>query len=116
MIDWLAFVLVLVSALVGTVVVVIAYSLGIRLLTISGRTPIVSPAEFTDAITIVTPAEIKAAEKRARKAAKKSPLTEGQKRLALVGAWACFAVSGLAVLLGVYLIIGDHVMTLFGID
>ncbi|MGX5695152.1 peptidase [Agromyces soli] len=114
MIDWLAFVLVLVSALLGTVVVVSAYSLGIRLLTISGRTPIVSPAEFTDAITIVTPAEIKAAEKRAKKAAKKSPLTEGQKRLALVGAWACFVVSGFAVLVGIYLIIGDHVLKLFG--
>lgn len=114
MIDWLAFVLVLVSALVGTAVVVSAYSLGIRLLTISGRTPIVTPAEFTDAITIVTPAEIKAAEKRAKKAAKKSPLTEGQKRAALVGAWACFAVSAIAVVYGIYLIVGDHVARLLG--
>ncbi len=55
MIDWLAFLLVLGSALVATVVVVITYSLGIRLLTVSGRTPIVTPAEFTDAITVVTP-------------------------------------------------------------
>ncbi|MCD5347569.1 peptidase [Agromyces sp. H3Y2-19a] len=114
MIDWLAFVLVLVSALVGTAVVVSAYSLGIRLLTISGRTPIVTPAEFTDAITIVTPAEIKAAEKRAKKAAKKSPLSEGQKRAALVGAWACFAVSAIAVVYGIYLIVGDHVIKLLG--
>lgn len=113
MIDWLAFVLVLFSALIGTCVVVAAFSLGIRLLTVSGRTPIVTPAEFTDAITIVTPAEIKAAEKRAKKAAKKSPLTEGQKRLALVGAWACFALSGLAVLFGIYLILGDHLTKLF---
>jgi hypothetical protein len=113
-IDWLAFVLVLVSALVGTAVVVSAYSLGIRLLTISGRTPIVTPAEFTDAITIVTPAEIKAAEKRAKKAAKKSPLSEGQKRAALVGAWACFAVSAIAVVYGIYLIVGDHVIKLLG--
>lgn len=114
MIDWLAFVLVLVSALVGTAVVVAAYSLGIRLLTISGRTPIVTPAEFTDAITIVTPAEIKAAEKRAKKAAKKSPLTEGQKRAALVGAWGCFTVSAVAVVYGIYLIVGDHLIKLFG--
>lgn len=114
MIDWLAFLLVLVSALVGSAVVVAAFSLGIRLLTVSGRTPIVTPAEFTDAITIVTPAEIKAAEKRAAKAARKSPLTEGQKRLALLGAWACFALSGIAVLVGIYLIVGEHLMKLFG--
>ncbi|WP_448004072.1 peptidase [Agromyces bauzanensis] len=105
MIDWLSFLIVLVAALVGAAVVVSAYSLGIRLLTLSGRTPIVTPAEFTDAITVVSPAEAKAAAKRAAKAAKKSPLTEGQKRAALVGAWACFAVSGLAVLVGIYLIV-----------
>ncbi|MFF2275129.1 peptidase [Agromyces sp. NPDC058126] len=113
MIDWLAFLLVFVSALIGTVTVVSAYSLGIRLLTVSGRTPIVTPAEFTDAITIVTPAEIKQAEKRAKKAAKKSPLTDGQKRAALFGAWACFGVSGVAVLVGIYLIVGDHLIKIF---
>ena len=104
-IDWLAFLLVLGSALLATVVVVITYSLGIRLLTVSGRTPIVTPAEFTDAITVVTPAEAKAAAKRAAKAAKKSPLTDGQKRAALVGARACFALSGVAALVGIYLIV-----------
>lgn len=105
MIDWFSFLIVLVAALVGAAVVVIAYSLGIRLLTLSGRTPIVTPAEFTDAITVVSQAEAKAAAKRAAKAARKSPLTEGQKRAALVGAWACFAVSGIAVLVGIYLIV-----------
>ncbi len=114
MIDWLDFLLVLVSALVGACVVVSAYALGIRLLTLSGRTPLVTPAEFTDAITIVTPAEIKAAAKRAAKAAKKSPLTEGQKRLALFGAWACFALSAIAVLVGIYLILGEHLTRLVG--
>ncbi|SFR87875.1 hypothetical protein SAMN05428970_3500 [Agromyces sp. CF514] len=113
MIDWLAFVLVLVSALVGACVVVSAYSLGIRLLTISGRTPVVTPAEFTDAITIVTPAEIRKAEKQAAKAARKSPLTDGQKRFALVGAYASFALSAIAVLVGVYLIIGEHLFKIF---
>jgi hypothetical protein len=113
-IDWFAFLVVLVSALVGATVVVIAYSLGIRLLTLSGRTPIVTPAEFTDAITVVTPAEIRQAEKRAAKAAKKSPLTEGQKRAAFVGAWACFTISAIAIILGVYLIVGEHVFELFG--
>lgn len=113
MIDMFAFLLVFISAMVATVVVVSAYSLGVRLLTLSGRTPIVTPAEFTDAITVVTPAEIRQAEKRAAKAAKKSPLSEGQKRAALVGAWACFAVSGIAVIYGIYLIVGEHVIKLF---
>ena len=105
MIDWLAFLLVLVSALIATVVVVSMYSLGLRLLTVSGRTPIVTPAEFTDAITVVTPAEAKAAAKKAAKAAKKSPLTDGQKRAALIGARACFVVSAIAVVVGIYLIV-----------
>jgi hypothetical protein len=113
-IDWFAFLIVLVSALVGATVVVVAYSVGIRLLTVSGRTPIVTPAEFTDAITIVTPAEIRQAEKRAAKAAKKSPLSEGRKRAALVGAWACFAVCAIAIVVGIYLIVGEHLFELFG--
>jgi hypothetical protein len=113
-IDWFAFVVVLVTALVGSTVVVIAYALGIRLLTLSGRTPIVTPAEFTDAITVVTPAEIRQAEKRAAKAAKKSPLSEGQKRAALIGARACFGLSAVAVIFGIYLIVGEHVLLLFG--
>jgi hypothetical protein len=113
-IDWFAFLVVLMTALVGATVVVIAYSLGIRLLTLSGRTPIVTPAEFTDAITVVTPAEIRQAEKRAAKAAKKSPLSDGQKGAALVGAWACFAASAVAVILGIYLIVGEHLLLLFG--
>ncbi|KQW07558.1 peptidase [Leifsonia sp. Root4] len=110
MIDWSAFGLVLASALVGTCVVVAAFSLGIRLLTVSGRTPIVTPAEFTDAITVITPADLRHAEKRAAKAARKSPLSAGQKRAALYGAWVCFGISGFAVLVGIYLIIGDHLL------
>ena len=114
MIDWFAFVIVLVTALVGATVVVIAYSFGVRLLTISGRTPIVTPAAFTDAITVVSPAEIRQAEKRAAKAAKKSPLSEGQKTAAFVGAWACFVVCVIAVVVGIYLIVGEHLLLLFG--
>ena len=112
MIDMFAFLLVFISALIGTVVVVSAYSLGVRLLTLSGRTPIVTPAEFTDAITVVAPAEIRQAEKRAAKAKKKSPLSEGQKRAALIGAWVCFAISAFAVIYGIYLIVGEHVIKL----
>ena len=114
MIDWFAFLVVLVTALVGATVVVIAYSFGIRLLTVSGRTPIVTPAEFTDAITVVTPAEIRQAEKRAAKAAKKSPLSERQKTAAFIAAWACFTVSVIAVIVGIYLIVGEHLLLLFG--
>lgn len=105
MIDWFSFLIVFVAAITGATIVVSAYSLGIRLLTLSGRTPIVTPATFTDAITVVSPGEAKAAAKRAAKAAKKSPLTPGQKRAALIGAWACFALSGVAVLVGIYLIV-----------
>ena len=115
MIDWIDFLIVFVAAFLSTVVVVSAYSLGIRLLTVSGRTPIVTPAEFTDAITIVTPAEVRKAEKRAAKAAKKSPLSDAQKRAALVGAWACFVVSACSVLFGIYLIVGEHVLKLLGL-
>ena len=103
MIDWIDFLIVFVAAFLSTVVVVSAYSLGIRLLTVSGRTP------------IVTPAEVRKAEKRAAKAAKKSPLSDAQKRTALVGAWACFAVSACAVLFGIYLIVGEHVLKLLGL-
>lgn len=110
MIDWAAFGLVFVSALLGSVVVVTAFGLGLRLLTVSGRTPIVTPAEFTDAIAVITPADLRHAEKRAAKAARKSPLSAAQKRAALYGAWVCFGISGCAVLVGIYLIIGDHLL------
>ena len=105
MIDWAAFVVVFIAAFLGATVIVSTYALGIRLRTISGRTPIVTPAEFTDAITVITPAEAKAAAKKAAKAAKKSPLTDGQKRAAYVGAWTCFALSALSVIVGIFLIV-----------
>ena len=44
----------------------------------------------------------------AAKAAKKSPLTEGQKRLALVGAYGSFGLCALAVLGGLVLIVVGH--------
>lgn len=105
MIDWSAFFIVFVAAFISCVVVVSAYSLGLRLLSASGRIPIVEPAEFTDAITVMTQKEIDSAAKRARKAAKKNPLTAGQKQAAFIGAWACFVVCAGAVLYGIYLIV-----------
>ena len=105
MIDWMAFLVVLLSALIGASVVVTLYSLGLRLMSVAGKIPLAEPAEFTDQITVITPAEAKAARKAAKKAAKRSPLTEGQKKAALFGAYACFAATGAAVLFGVYLIV-----------
>jgi hypothetical protein len=105
MIDWAAFAIVFAAALIGTVVVVGLYAVGLRLLVLGGRVPVVVPAEFTDAITVLTPAEIASAEKKAAKALRKNPLSPLQRRLAGYGAYACFALCGLAVLYGIYLIV-----------
>ncbi|MEI3844302.1 MULTISPECIES: peptidase [unclassified Microbacterium] len=107
-IDWFAFVQVFAAALTAAVLVVGFYALGLRLLVRAGRPPVVAPVEFTDAITVITEKEARRAEKAAAKAAKRSPLTEGQKRLALVGAYACFAVCAAAVLGGLLLIVFNH--------
>lgn len=101
----MAFVIVFVAALTGTAVVVGFFALGLRLLVVAGRVPVVTPATFTDAITVLTAAEIKSAAKKAAKAARKNPLTPGKKRVALTCAYACFTICGLAVLYGIYLIV-----------
>ncbi len=97
--------LVLFWSIIPAAAIVSLYSLGIRLLTASGRTPIVAPLEFTDAITIIDPEEVLKNEKRAAKAARKSPLTQAQKNAAFLAAWACFVLSGAVVLLGIWLIL-----------
>ncbi|WP_194397945.1 peptidase [Microbacterium atlanticum] len=107
-IDWFAFVQVFAAALTGAVLVVGFYALGLRLLVRAGRPPVVAPVEFTDAITVITEKEARRAEKAAAKAAKRSPLTEGQKRVALIGAYACFLVCAAAVLGGLLLIVFNH--------
>ncbi|MBD3943926.1 peptidase [Microbacterium sp. NEAU-LLC] len=107
-IDWLAFVQVFAAALISSLLVVGFYAVAVRLLVRAGRVPVVAPAEFTDAITVISEKEARRAEKAAAKAAKKSPLTDGQKRLALVGAYASFGMCGLAVLAGLLLIIFGH--------
>lgn len=107
-IDWAAFLQVFAAALTGAVLVVGFYALGLRLLVRAGRAPVVAPAEFTDAITVISEKEVRRAEKAALKAAKKSPLTDGQKRLSLYGAYAAFGFCGLAVLGGLLLIIIGH--------
>lgn len=107
-IDWVAFLQVFLAALVGATAIVTFYSLGLRLLVRSGRAPVVSPAEFTDAITVITEKELKRAEKQAAKAARKSPLTEGQKSLSLVGAYGCFALCAAAVVGGILFLVVGH--------
>jgi len=104
-IDWWAFVQVFAASITAAILVVGFYSLGLRMLVRAGRIPVVSPAEFTDAITVVSEKDRARAGKAAAKAARKSPLTAGQKKVALVCAYASFTMAGLAVLGGLLLII-----------
>lgn len=107
-INWIAFLQVAAAALVGAVAIVSFYALGLRMLVRAGRIPLVTPAEFTDAITVISEKELRRAEKQAAKAAKKSPLTDAQKSLALVAAYGCFILCGLAVVGGILLIVIGH--------
>lgn len=103
--NWINLLWVFLWSVGPAMAIVSLYSLGIRFLTMSGRTPIVAPAEFTDAITIVDPEEVVKNEKRAAKAARKSPLTQTQKNFAFIFAWTCFVLSGAVVLFGIWLIV-----------
>lgn len=107
-IDWIAFVQVFIASLIGSVLVVGFYSLGLRLLVRAGRAPVVAPAEFTDAITVITEKEARRATKAAAKAARKSPLTDAQKGVARLAAYLSFGMAGLAVLGGLLLILFNH--------
>lgn len=107
-IDWGAFFSVFAAALIGAVAIVLLYALGLRMLVRAGRVPVVSPAEFTDAITVLTEKEIRRAAKQAAKAARKNPLTPAQRALAYVAAVACFVLCGAAVLGGITIIVIGH--------
>ncbi|WP_336645258.1 peptidase [Microbacterium sp. USHLN186] len=107
-IDWGAFLNVFVAALLGAGAIVLFYALGLRMLVRAGRVPVVTPVEFTDAITVLTEKEIRRAAKQAEKAARKSPLSEGQKRLAFAGAIVCFVLCGAAVVGGILVIVIGH--------
>ncbi len=107
-IDWFAFIQVFVAAMLSATVAVTLYAVGLRLLVIAGRAPVVTPAEFTDAITVITPKEAKRAAKAAAKAAKRSPLTAGQKRAAFLGALTAFGLCSLVVLAGIGIIVFFH--------
>ena len=105
MIDWLAFVEVLVAALVGSALIVSLYALGLRLLAVSGHTPFVPPAQFYEAITVLSPKQVKKETKRVRTARRTNPYPPAVQRVALVGAWALFTITGILVLFGIYLIV-----------
>ncbi|WP_166981465.1 peptidase [Paramicrobacterium fandaimingii] len=105
MIDWLAFLIVFVSALAAAVVVVGLYALGLRLLVTAGRAPLVAPAEFTDAITVMSEKKRQREEKRVEKATRKNPLSPAQRVAARSAAYACFVGCAAAVLYGIYLIV-----------
>lgn len=107
-IDWFAFVQVFLAALIAAATVVLFYALGLRLLVRSGRAPVVTPAEFTDAITVISAKEARRAAKAADKAARKSPLSDRQKQVAYIGAYGCFAVCAAAVIGGILLIVVNH--------
>ena len=107
-IDWLAFLAVFAVALVGATAIVTFYAFGLRLMVRAGHAPVVTPAEFTDAITVISEKEAARAAKQAAKAARKSPLSETQKRLSLVGAYGCFALCALAVVGGILLLVVGH--------
>lgn len=104
-INWVAFLEVFGAALLAASLVVGFYAIGLRLLVRAGRVPVVAPASFTDAIAVITPKEAARAAKAAAKAARKSPLSAGQKQLAFVGAIASFSLCGAAVLGGLVLIV-----------
>lgn len=104
-IDWFTFLQVFVVALAAAVIVVSLYALGLRLLVRAGRVPVVTPAEFDDAITVLKPKQVARMEKAAAKAARKNPLSQAQKLLARVGAYTAFGLCGVAVLGGIVLIV-----------
>jgi hypothetical protein len=104
-INWLAFLQVFAVSLLGASFLVVFYALGIRMLVRAGRVPVVVPAEFTDAITVITPKEAQRALKAAEKNAKKSPLTRMQKRVAQWAAYACFGMCALVVLAGIAILV-----------
>ncbi|WP_298038771.1 peptidase [uncultured Microbacterium sp.] len=104
-IDWDAFLHVFIAALLGAAAIVTFYALGLRLMVRAGHAPVVTPVEFTDAIAVISEKEARRAAKQAAKQAKKSPLTEGQKKLSLWGAYGCFAVCAIAVLAGIIIIV-----------
>ncbi|MGO3147044.1 MAG: hypothetical protein ACTIJ6_05120 [Leucobacter sp.] len=89
MIDWMAFVAVFVASLVAAVFVVVMYSLGIRFLA--------TPAPVVDGSDLAVGPE--------RDDEDDDVDDAGRPRWATVVANICFGLSGLTVLVGIYLIV-----------
>lgn len=104
-IDWLAFVKVLIAAIIGGGLLVFFYGLGLRLLVDGGKPPVVHPAEYPDAITTLSPKQMRKAEKKAAKVAKRNPLSAGARRAVLACAYGCFTLCALTILGAVVLIV-----------
>lgn len=93
MINWLSFLVVFVTSLIGAGVLVVLYSIGVRLL----ATPSAAPSSTPDIAVNQTPDED--ADESGRVTRTGRPLA------ATAGAYACFGLCGLGVLFAVYLII-----------
>lgn len=107
-VDWLAFVRVFATAFVGSVSLVLLYALGMRLLVRAGRVKHVGAGRPVEAIMRVTDKDRERAAKRASKAASASPLTAGQRTIALVAAHACLALCVFAAGGGIFFIVRGH--------
>lgn len=102
---WLSFAIVFGASLFGAALVVATYAFGLRLLAAAGKVPVVVPAAYTGQIAIIDEEVLKQRRKDAKRARKRPPLGPVARRWALVGAYACFTLAALAVLLGIYLIV-----------
>lgn len=92
-IDWVAFIEVFVAATIATVVVVVFYALGMRMLVRAGRVAGVHEADLSEEDAATGPVQL---------------VSEASKKVAYVLAIACFSVCGAAVLFGLGLIIFNH--------
>lgn len=92
-IDWNAFLEVFVAALLATVIVVIFYALGMRMLVRAGRLNSVLDSDLSEETTA---------------SVKPRDLSPAARRFAYVLALACFGVCAAAVLFGLGLIIFNH--------
>lgn len=92
-IDWAAFVQVFAAAIVATVVVVLFYSLGMRMLVRAGRISGVGEADLSEEDAATGPVQV---------------ISAASKKFAFVLALLCFSVCGAAVLFGLGLIILNH--------
>lgn len=95
-INWLAFLEVFATALTAAGILVLFYSLGLRLMVTADRVPTEVDADDDEPMTHVTTAPSPAGG---------STLSPTRRFAALIGAYACFAVCAIAVILGIFLLV-----------